>query len=112
MSADHPVASAIGTSGTSARRGRRNASSSTSASNTEDEGDADTEESPKEPYAEDDEDDDEDEVRCAWCPCLIAYMLTRCFLQIARLTARGAGVEKISRHKDKAHSQDGTTRPV
>ena len=101
------------TEGIAGPRDRRaSASSSTSASNTEDEGDADTEESPKEPYAEDDDEDDEDEVSTHLILTLPAYMLIHCFLQIARLTARGAGVEKISRHKDKAHSQDGTTLPV
>ncbi|THG99601.1 hypothetical protein EW026_g2771 [Hermanssonia centrifuga] len=71
------------------RERRASASSGTSTSTEDDEdGDADVEDSPKGTYGDDEEEEDEDEKR-------------------TRITALGAGVEKISRHKEKSHSVDG-----
>lgn len=72
------------------RRESQSSTNSTGSSSvgTEDE-DADVEDSPKDSDREEDDDDSGDD-------------------DANRRTALGAGVEKISRHKEKSHSQDGT----
>ncbi|GJE87967.1 hypothetical protein PsYK624_040500 [Phanerochaete sordida] len=73
-------------------RGRRESASSTSGTSSfgSDDEDADVEDSPKDSYGEDDDEDSEDD-------------------EVSRRTCLGAGVEKISRHKEKSavHPQDG-----
>lgn len=76
---------------TSARERRESTSSASGASSfSSDDEDADVEDSPKDSFGEDDDEDSEDD-------------------EATRRTCLGAGVEKISRHKEKTavHPQDG-----
>lgn len=84
-------------------RERRESASSASTDSTASDDDADVEDSPK----DGDEDDEEsDEVSSSsHVPCVM-YVLTSS-QEGARKTALSAGVEKISRHKDKTSAQDG-----
>ena len=94
------------------RRPREASEGSSGTGSSSDESDVEADESPKESFGEDDEEEEEaQEVSLpprAVLPDLTETLTVLWLSQSARLTARGAGVEKISRHKEK-HSQDGVS---